>query len=539
MIKAGYTSDHKGAAVLVAQLAESGLRDAVISPGSRNAPLNIALEAHPLISTHVVIDERSAAHVALGLALRTGRPAAVVCTSGTAALNHGPAIAEAYHHRIPLISITADRPAAVIEKGHGQTIFQSGIFGNNCLRSFVIDELEMNTASIIVDAKKAYDIASSGGSVHINVPFAEPLYGLALIENLNLIQSINRTAPKFEIPECMVGEDVRVLVVAGSIPFYKRATMKIPFAGVCEKFSGLIGEAVVHSGDLLIAGTDIVNSENRRPVVIITIGTPPLSKSLRNVLTEIGTEHFHVGRNGKGWDSFSTLKGTIDADPYEFLQKLGEVVKQDQNYLEEWGGFAKTVDTTGIEWSDMTAYETVLGKLPENSTVYLSNSTSARYAQLVASAENLQMHSNRGVAGIDGCTSTAVGGAISETSTRVTLVTGDVAFLYDLNGLASVEELPENLRVVVMNNGGGEIFRLIDGPERVGLVEKYFETKPKTSVKAAAEYCGLSYFCATDIESIEKGLEELERIGRPALLEVVTDPHISTAVYKMLLSKKT
>ena len=108
------TSDHRGASVLVSTLAQLGLRDAVISPGSRNAPFIISLVSHPLIKTHVVIDERSAAHVALGIALKNGTPAAVVCTSGTAAVNHGPAIAEAFHQRLPLISITADRPVDAI-----------------------------------------------------------------------------------------------------------------------------------------------------------------------------------------------------------------------------------------------------------------------------------------------------------------------------------------------------------------------------------------------------------------------------------------
>jgi len=537
------TSDHKGASILVSQLAYNGLTHAVISPGSRNAPLTIAFDAHPDIETHVVIDERSAAHVALGMALRTGRPAAVVCTSGTAALNHGPAIAEAFHQNIPLISITADRPSAAIGKGHGQSIFQNYIFENNCVGFFLIDELIMNEEEIALVTSEAYCVAKSG-PVHINVPFDEPLYGLCEGVDFRFVESSVNSESDLFIPEGMNLVDSKVLVIAGGLPFYKRNGKMLRMAGICESFSGFTGKSIIHSGDLFTAITQGNWADELIPDTIITVGTPTMSKALRNAITDLNVEHFHVSLDGDGWDTFGKGFMNIHANPCEWLAFFEQEVVQNNGFLEAWVDLKKSLEESGVNsdtpWSDLLAFNTLFKNVPNFSTIHLSNSTSARYAQLIEPAKGVQIHSNRGVAGIDGCTSTSVGDAlVAENSHRVTLVTGDIAFIYDLNGLATVQELPKNLRIVVINNGGGEIFRWLDGPIETGLVDKYFETKPKTSIKTAAEYCGLDYFCATDVESTIMGMEQLNNTKGPSILEVKTDAHISTSVYKSILSKES
>ena len=536
------TSEHKGASLLVAQLAYNGLTNAVISPGSRNAPLIIAFEAHPDIETHVVIDERSAAHVALGMALRTGRPAAVICTSGTAALNHGPAIAESFHQRIPLISITADRPTTSIGKGHGQSIFQNYIFENNCLGCFLIDELIMNTEEIALVASEAYGVAKAG-PVHINVPFEEPLYGLCELKEISFIESNFESESDLFIPEGINLDNSKVLVIAGGLPFYKRNLASPNIAGICERFSGLSGDSIINSGDLFVSRFNDKWDNELLPDTIITLGTPTLSKTLRNAVSKLNVEHFHVSLDGDGCDTFDKGCMTIHADPYEWLGFFSREVVQNSSFLSSWAK-VKTklvgeIINSDTRWSDLMAFKTLFQNTPSHSTIHLSNSTSVRYAQLVEPAEGVVIHSNRGVSGIDGCTSTAVGDAlVANTDHRVTLITGDIAFIYDLNGLATVQELPENIRVVVINNGGGEIFRWLDGPEETGLVDKYFETRPKSSIKEAAKYCGLAYFCATDIESTILGMELLNNSNGPSILEVKTDANISTSIYKSLLSKK-
>jgi len=540
------TSDHRGASVLVTTLAQLGLRDAVISPGSRNAPFIISLVNHPLIKTHVVIDERSAAHVALGIALKNGTPAAVVCTSGTAAVNHGPAIAEAFHQRVPLISITADRPVDAIGKGHGQTVIQSQLFSHHTLYCATIDESQHSDNEIIEMAQDAWSSACGGGPSHLNVPFEEPLYGKAVCQEIAIPLPNPTSKPALTIPRTLIENGRRAILIAGPRGIWKQG-VKTSLPGVSEKFSGIKGDALIASGDLLASGNilDIKDSTEHRntPSAIITVGQPVMSKSLRKQLTALHVPHVHVGDDGAGLDTFGSLVESVNADPCEWLSFYEREVTQS----DEFAAFIvkektriKTIHEQALEavkWSDLSAYREVF-KAINKGFIHFANSTSARYAMLfdtVNSAEgDIQLHANRGVAGIDGCTSTAVGHALT-TQEDVLLVSGDVAFLYDINGLASVQELPDNIKVIVVNNGGGGIFRWLEGPHEVGLLASHFEAKPKTTIKAASRFCGLTYFCADDAESTQKKLSEFIQFTGPAVLEIVTDPKMSSDVYKKYL----
>jgi 2-succinyl-5-enolpyruvyl-6-hydroxy-3-cyclohexene-1-carboxylate synthase len=523
-----------------------GLRDAVISPGSRNAPLIIALESNPHIKTHIVIDERSAAHVALGIALKNGTPAVVVCTSGTAAVNHGPAIAEAFHQRVPLISITADRPVDVIGKGHGQTVFQSQLFTNHTLFSATIDESHLSDKEIIKISNEAWTNACFGGPSHINVPFEEPLYGKSTRAEIVIPKPTPTPKTKLEIPSSLVESGNRTILIAGPRGVWKRG-FNTTLPGVSEKFSGINGDTVIASGDLLASGKlfdlwdDSLNQLS--PTGIISVGLPIMSKSLRQRLSALNIPHVHVGENGEGLDTFGSLVESVKADPFEWLQYYERKVTIDVRFIELFAKEKNRIKSThehAIEkskWSDLSAYNEIF-KASRGGFMHFANSTSARYAMLFETksslSEGIKLHANRGVAGIDGCTSTAVGHAIA-TEENVLLVSGDIGFLYDINGLASVQKLPTNLKIIVMNNGGGGIFRWLEGPVETGLLESHFETKPKTSIKAASSFCGLTYFCASDLESTKKGLGELMNNNGPAILEIRTDPKISADIYKKYL----
>lgn len=532
------TSDHPAATLLVQALADSGLKHAVISPGSRNAPLTIAFDAHPLITTHVIVDERSAAHFALGLALRDGVPAAVICTSGTAALNHGSAVAEAYHHGIPLISITADRPLSARGRGHGQSVYQKDVFGLNCGISIEVDELQLSEEDIYNVGRNVFaETITKSMPTHINVPFEEPLYGLAEYEMSDeefVPVEITQESDLEEFEE-ISRKFKRPMLLGGSLPFFIRNEFTTNLPGVCENFSGANGNAIVKSGDMMMRILGGSFTEEIIPDVVITFGTPTLSKAIRNEIIKLDIPHYHIEYDGNEWDTFNTLIDSIHGTPRD----LGGF-DLDEGYVQAWEKLKSQVESyDAVAWSDLKAFEILLGsEYLKNSAVHLSNSTSARYAQIVQLARGVRLHSNRGVAGIDGCTSTALGDAVAaDENELVFLISGDIAFRYDLNGLALAEKLPKNLRVIVINNGGGEIFRWLKGPQETGLVEKYFETKPTTTVKAAAEYCGLTYFCGVDIESAIEGIEKLSKHDGPAILELVTDPEMSESVYKNLLAK--
>jgi 2-succinyl-5-enolpyruvyl-6-hydroxy-3-cyclohexene-1-carboxylate synthase len=545
------STDHLCARDLAATLSMKGLTDVIVSPGSRNAPLIIAFTEDSSIKTHVVIDERAAAHVALGLALETGNPAAVICTSGTAAMNHGPAIAEAFHHNTPLISITADRPLSSLNKGHGQSIDQTGLFSKFTITDYSFNGSSSDLNDMIEVRKRAsdiYDRALSGGPVHINVHLEEPLYGKAEAPDIELpVITSPQRAGRFnfqKIPETFLSNASRALVIAGPRILADWTDQHFnTLAGISESYSGIKGHSFISSGDAFMAGGNWKTDLQLTPTSIITVGNPTLSKTLKNWVTLLKIPHIHVGDFERtGYDSFNTLVKSIDAEPLEWLNEFSKTIQQDEKYLKAWNieksrlqnildNFSKRTS-----WSDLAAYRKIFIFFQKTSktTLHFANSTSTRYALFFNLTKNLRLHTNRGVAGIDGCTSTAVGHALSIRN-RVTLVTGDVAFLYDINGLATVQKLPDNLRIIVINNGGGGIFRWLEGPDQVGLLESHFETKPKTNIKTAASFCGLDYFCGVDSESTQQGLIDLEKNIGTAILEIVTNPEKSSDIYRQLL----
>ena len=546
-----FSTDHLCARDLAATLSIKGLTDVIVSPGSRNAPLIIAFTEDSSIKTHIVIDERAAAHVALGLALETGNPAAVICTSGTAAINHGPAIAEAFHQNTPLISITADRPLISLNKGHGQSIDQTGLFSKFTIADYSFNGSSSDLNDMIEVRKRAsdiYDRALSGGPVHINVHLEEPLYGKAEAPDIDItMMASHQRVSRFnfrKLPDIFQSHSNRALVIAGPRILANWTDQHFnTLAGISESYSGIKGRSLISSGDAFMAGEMWKTDRHLTPNSIITVGNPTVSKTLKNWVTLLNIPHIHIGDCERtGYDSFNTLVKSIYSEPLEWLNVFSKTIQQDKKYLKAWNiensRLQNILDdfSKRTSWSDLAAYRKIFKFFQKTSktTLHFANSTSTRYALFFNLTKNLRLHTNRGVAGIDGCTSTAVGHALS-TKNRVNLITGDVAFLYDINGLATVQKLPKNLRIIVINNGGGGIFRWLEGPDQVGLLESHFETKPKTNIKTAASFCGLDYFCGVDSESTQQGLIDLEKNIGTAILEIVTNPEKSSDVYRQLL----
>ena len=632
------TTAHRVAAILVQTLAEHGLRDAVISPGSRNAPLVIALHHDPRIRITVATDERSAAHIALGMALATRRPAAAVTTSGTAAVNHGPALAEAFHARVPLISLTADRPVASRDRGHGQTARQAHLFAPHVLLSLDLDEHDLPAAA---EAARRAIAASRHGPVHLNVPLSEPLYALeddggfaAEIEDGGEAAEVEieveggfaggnqievedgggfaagnqievedggfaaatgtahpadaRTAPGFPVapvfaqtaptsnpnpnlnlapnlapnpnlnpnlvpqpqshspfPDLLCeSPGMAVCVIVGALPprtdgaWEDLGERLSQGAGVlAERWSGVCGEAVEASADRWVAawGREF-NGCGGVPDVVVTAGGPPMSRVLREAVTGWGVPHVHIGNDGPAWDVFGSLEAHWAVDPWEGLAELAEMLEPGGRFAGEWEVARVRMEAAHREaaeaapWSDLQAVARLAEEVKEGEVVHAANSTSARYVQLFDWNAG-RVHANRGVAGIDGCVSTAVGDALMHPDRLVWLLTGDLAMLYDSNGLL-VSPFPSNLRIVVVNNGGGNIFRWLPGPALVGLLEPYFEAGTGRSFAQVAALHGLEYLRAADDRSCADALAQLRTLGRPALLEVVTDGAESAAAYR-------
>jgi len=544
------SSSHPAAALLAGVLAEQGVRHAVVSPGSRNAPLVIALHHHPEIDVRVSIDERAAAHHALGLALATWTPVPVVCTSGTAALNHGPALAEAFHARIPLLSITADRPAEVIGRGHGQTLNQAGVHALHTVHHDVLDESTMNVDTLVAKARHAMHQAlyggpgQSAGPVHLNVPLEEPLYDLAPAVGLPTAMETEPASTKdrtdLKVPEALRGalDEGKVLVVAGPRPAAvhrtPHATLEVQLPCLAERGACVEGPLVMHGGERLLHEGQWPDAI--KPEAVITLGLPPMSKALRTALA--GVPQWHVGTDlegeGSGWDIWATLQGEVPASVLS--------TRATQKAKEVWTGaqalLTRVDSTQQPEWSDLSAWKTLVdtwrswAQETRPKALHVANSASARYAQWSDFSEALGpdavFHANRGVAGIDGCTATAVGWAAA-TGKATWMVTGDVAFHYDANALLT-DPVPSELRIVVINNGGGGIFRWLPGTQHPDLFERHFETPPNRTVEAQARAMGATHFLATNEAELREALSKVVHTSGPTVLEVKTPSAQSASV---------
>jgi 2-succinyl-5-enolpyruvyl-6-hydroxy-3-cyclohexene-1-carboxylate synthase len=548
------SSSHPAAAILAAVLAEQGVRHAVVSPGSRNAPLVLALHHHPDITVHVSIDERAAAHHALGLALATWTPVPAVCTSGTAALNHGPALAEAFHARIPLLSITADRPANVVGRGHGQSIAQAGVHAAHTVHHDVLDASCMDLTELTRRARRAVRLTLDGGPgrsagpVHLNVPLEEPLYDLAPAPSLPKPApdgDVTTDVPDIPVPGKLreALDRGRVVVVAGPRPASASrsaaARLLVNLPCLAERGSGVTGPAVIYGAERLLQNG--AWPQALKPEAVLTLGLPPMSKALRKALE--GLPHWHVGEDldgeGTGWDVWGTLKGSAPADVLQTAATQAE--------LEAWteaGQHLNTVTaTTEPPWSDLRAWQVLtsvwstwaVNERP--TTFHVANSASARYAQWLDLSEScggdVLVHANRGVAGIDGCTSTALGWHAGRRSLgekpQTWLITGDVAFHYDANAFLTESSLDRRgLKMIVMNNGGGGIFRWLPGTEHGEMFARHFETPPARSVASVAGGAHAKHLVASSAIELEQALELARLEEGLVMLEVVT-PNIISA----------
>lgn len=517
-----------------------GLTDVVISPGSRNAPLVIAAAQFPEIRIITALDERSAAHMALGLALQTRRPAVVVSTSGTAAVNHGPALAEAYYQGVPLISVTADRPLASHATGPGQTVKQSHLFAMHTVHSAEINETEVGVPEIDEAARTAWQKAKIG-PVHLNVPFDEPLYAQGEVEPLPALAASEEANAPAGMPEALLdflcAHDAKVLLHVGAATF-----PQIP-ADVMERLVGRCGVIADRFGCIQspaesstarwMAGMNEEAAATFKPDVILTTGLPPMDKKFRSLLTEWQVPHWHVGLDQHAWDMFGTRSGTWQISAVEGLRELAEAMPEFNAYAANWEVRKLRLEQANAQleskdWVDYRVYQKVAECLQSASgRIHFANSTSARYAQWFEWGGNV-LHANRGVAGIDGCTSTAVGDALRNPDVPVFLMSGDAAWLYDANAW-HVHPRPANLKVVVINNGGGNIFRWLDGPQATGLLKSHFEAGFAESVAGSAQQAGLRYFLASDEGSLETALKDWYNNDGPSLLEIKTPGEASAA----------
>ncbi|GAB4327664.1 MAG: 2-succinyl-5-enolpyruvyl-6-hydroxy-3-cyclohexene-1-carboxylic-acid synthase [Bacteroidales bacterium] len=546
------TSDKKSAALLAGIFAAEGYKYIVVSPGSRNAPVINSFGHHPSLKPLQVVDERSAAFFALGIAQQTGQTVALSCTSGTAALNYAPAIAEAFYQRIPLLIITSDRPAEMIDQGDGQTIRQQGVYANYILNSYHVadpstsDEINQ-TARLLQFAVRQTQFPQRG-PVHINLPFDEPIYGEAEFPPHYSIGSETREQEqcKFEFTDALKetwNKSRKVLVLAGMMP------PGHPWVEAAEKLShnrdvAILTETTAHPGnshaltaiDAMVDTITEAEAENFQPDLLITFGGHLISKMVKRFLRRYPPSfHWHIDPMTPAVNMTGSLTSSVKAHPEDVLYALSQERRPDDGTyrllweerslrsLQRHNEFLKQAP-----WSDLKVFELLLQRIPAGYHLQLGNSTPVRYVQLFREGRQFNTWSNRGTSGIDGTVSTAAGAAFASGKPTM-LITGDLAFLYDSNALMN-HHLTGNLRMVVINNQGGGIFRFIPGPDETGLLEPFFEVRHPWQLKHLAANFNIPYYHAAseeELDSVFGTFAEPRPGNRPALLEISTPAEIS------------
>ena len=547
-------SDKSSVQDFLALCALHGMRNVVLCPGSRNAPFSISLFGDTRFNTFSIPDERSAAFVALGLAQQTQIATVLICTSGTASLNFAPAIAEAYYQRVPLLVVTADRPIEWIDQGEGQSIRQKNIFVNYIKASFEIQEEAIHPDIVwhnnrIMD--EAMRLASEGvaGPVHINFPLREPLYKTVPLE-MKKVKRVERIKSSEVLHSDTIRDlteqieaSTKVLILAGQhAPHYElhealRAwTAHSNVVVFTEAHSNLADEAWCSAIDRTISGLDAATLQAWYPDILITFGHNIISRKVKDWLRKGTTNHWHVDVSGEGLDTLKQLKMIIPMQPSSFFKAVSPRQCVDSDYatlIVRHSEKRERLANAFIEqapWCDLTAFKCIYDNIPAQYALQMGNSSVVRYILLMNARGDLAHFGNRGVAGIDGCTSTAVG-ATWATQRPTLLVSGDVAFFYDSNAFWN-NYVSKHLKIIVINNQGGGIFRIIDGPSTSPAMKQYFETTHNRSAKGLAAMYDLPFQACSDLAGLKDGLKWLWSMNNCAILEVLTPQELNDVVLK-------
>lgn len=534
-----------------------GLKHVVVSPGSRNAPLIVAFNREPDITTHVIVDERSAAYFALGIAQQTAEAVGIVCTSGTALLNYGPGVAEAFYQRLPIMVISADRPEEWIDQDDSQTIRQYKSLDPFVKASYQLP-VESNTAQaewyMNRMVNEAFNRMMSGrkGPVHINIPLSEPLYNQGPVSTVipRQIDRINTYAlPDNQLQKLAghISESPKVMILAsmhsGSEKLQKLLSQlaKLPQVVVLtETITNIQDESFVNCIDRTLCrmSQDKEEKQSYMPDILISYGGAVISKMLKIRFKENPPrQHWFIGEEEQVIDTFCSLTLQVNADPETFFAQLSPYIKaNDSGYNARWHELVDKADIKhqeyidSIGWSDLKAHSLILKHIPENSRLQLSNGTSVRYHQLFKGCKANRVNANRGTSGIDGSTSTAAGAAAVYDG-FTTLITGDISFLYDSNALWN-NHLSKNLKIIVMNNNGGGIFRYIKGPLGLEEAEHFFETPHHVEIRQLAAAYGLNYQSAQNEKELQQAMHSLYAWDKPTILEVITPREVNDEILR-------
>ncbi|WP_462405699.1 2-succinyl-5-enolpyruvyl-6-hydroxy-3-cyclohexene-1-carboxylic-acid synthase [Gracilibacillus sp. Marseille-QA3620] len=559
-------------ASFVDELTACGVRDVVISPGSRSTPVAYCMAEHEEMRVHVNIDERSAAFFALGMAKEKRSPVAILCTSGTAAANYYPAIVEAHYARVPLIVLTADRPHELREIGAPQAIDQLHLYGQH-VKWFVEMSLPDSAVSMLhyartVAARAAGTAAlAPAGPVHINIPLREPL-----IPNLSEMKKWVRASEESrtsidvrqgsamltaaQFADCLevIKQSKRGLIICGSIdqPGFDHAVFQLSrktgFPIIADPLSQLRGcsegsEEIIETYDTFLKDSSLF--ELLKPDLIIRFGSMPVSKPLLLFIKAMERVNHLVIDGGLGWRE-PTGMGThmLYCDERAFCEQISAELEFDFNL--EWHSLWKDTEQAVKQQLNYIHDETVIqeGKLfaklnsllPHGANLVVGNSMPIRNVDtfFYDSHKEIRIFANRGANGIDGTVSTALG--IAASSDRPTVLTlGDLSFFHDMNGFLAAKMYGLNLLVLVINNDGGGIFSFLPQAEKERHFEELFGTPHGLSFEHTAALYGARYVCPATWEEVDEALHSWSENPDFRIVEMKTNRQHDVDAYRELV----
>ena len=526
-----------------------GIKHIVVCPGSRNAPFSIAFDNHPAFSTYVVHDERSAAFFALGMIDQLGSPVAIVCTSGSAIQNFSPAVSEAFYRQLPLVVISADRPKNWIDQGDGQTIRQSNVLRDHAM---YVTELSDDTESDEYSwyAKRELNQAFSQvtnpwkGPIHINVGLHEPLYDVQEVKESTF------SKVEFVATENIIDKEIlsnlrkeisgKVLVLCGQMnrndslqkilaDFAENTNVAV----LVENTSNLSDTRFVHCIDRTLNLISEGEIEKFIPDLLITLGDAVVSKKIKTFLRKNKPkQHWKIGYAFPHMDTYQSVTHVFQMDTVSFFKQL--LSEQSEIHSNNYGSLWRQKDYVAkdksvefldhVEFSDLQVFDYIFQYLPERSILHMANSSVVRYCQLFDPIPSIDYYGNRGTSGIDGSTSTAVGASVANQDKLHVLITGDVSFFYDSNALWN-NYLGKNLRVILINNSGGGIFRIIPGPSTSPQRDTFFEATHETNAEGLCNSFNVNYQAVNSIFALQTVLTDFftESLNqRPKVVEIFT-----------------
>lgn len=526
-------------------LEKMGAKQVVIAPGSRNAPLIQLFTSLEHFQCHSIVDERSAGYVALGMARQTGEPVVVLCTSGTAVLNLSPAVAEAFHQHLPLVVLTADRPREKIPQFNNQVTDQYAPYYNHSKGFFEFPAQSRSQEELQKDLLALEELLNEAtqapqGPVHVNFPLLEPLY-VPLPEPVLLRagdtdpSTGSGSGEEFAFPKEDLS-DRKVLILAGMgngqaevRQALEQLTDRGQVAVVAENISNLVSGHFISVPELVLAGAGPDELKELVPDVVVTFGQQMVSKRMKlfvNALEE--TEFVLIPEKAEVLPWLEALAG-----------KMGK--KSENQYsgkwqiLEERECLRASAYLEAAPYCNLVAVQRILRRVPEGTVVHLGNSATIRNSQLVRARPGLCYRSNRGTSGIDGTVSTAVGAAMVSKTPHLLLV-GDLSFVYDSNALWN-KNFPDNLKIIVLNDGGGGIFRLLDGPGGMEFFEEFSVTHHPVSLELLSQAFGRRFKRVEGKEELDAQLSVLfSKDGPLSVLEVDTTSAENSRIFKELFS---